>query len=160
VSIPGQLRQFLPGLLLSLAATLGFVLASCRQAVDITRPPEIMYGQDVCDQCNMIISEEKYAAAFWTSDGQAHRFDDIGGMLEFHAAHVEEVASFWVHDWLSSEWISAEKAFFVMDSGVTTPMGYGIVAFAAREDADALAYGQSNSRVLTFDELTHISGGR
>ena len=59
-------------------------LAGCGGAADTTQPPEILYGQDVCDECDMIISEEKYAAAYWTEEGEARRFDDVGEMLVFH----------------------------------------------------------------------------
>ena len=43
-------------------------LAGCGGAADTTQPPETLYGQDVCDECDMIISEEKYAAAYWTEE--------------------------------------------------------------------------------------------
>ena len=29
-------------------------------------PPEIIFGQDVCSECNMIINEANFAAAYWT----------------------------------------------------------------------------------------------
>ena len=46
-------------------------LAACGGGTDTTQPPEILYGQDVCDECDMIISEEKYAAAYWTAEAPA-----------------------------------------------------------------------------------------
>ena len=41
----------------------GLILASgCGRRSD-TGPPELHYGQDVCAACNMIVSEERFAAA-------------------------------------------------------------------------------------------------
>ena len=85
-------------------------LAACGQQVDTEKPPKIIYGQDVCDRCGMIVNEENFAAAYWTKTGEARRFDDIGGMLAYMNEESEEVASYWVHDFASGEWIRAEEA--------------------------------------------------
>jgi copper chaperone NosL len=140
-----------PGLL---ALLLGLLLAAaCQQSVDTSQPPEIAYGQDVCDNCNMLISEEKFAAAYWTADSQARRFDDLGEMLSYMQSNPEEIASVWVHDVNSAEWLPAEDAFFVMNAGLTTPMGTGIVAVADEAEARALAYGQDGATIMTFAEV-------
>lgn len=133
---------------LSLAA-----LAGCRQAVDTAVPPKIVYGQDVCDRCNMIITEERFAAAYWTTGGEAYRFDDIGGMFAYYQETAASVASFWVHDYLSGDWLRADDAFFVMDPGMTTPMGFGLAACATEDQARALAHGRASAQVLDFDTL-------
>jgi copper chaperone NosL len=130
---------------------------ACRQAVDTTQPPEINYGQDVCDNCNMLISEEKFAAAYWTADGEARRFDDMGEMMSYMQSNPEDIASVWVHDVNSAEWLPAEEAYFVMNSGLTTPMGTGIVACSSESEAEALAYGQDEATVMTFDELMDMT---
>lgn len=136
------------------ALLLGLLLATaCQQTVDTSQPPEIAYGQDVCDNCNMLISEEKFAAAYWTADGQARRFDDLGEMVSYMQSNPEEIASVWVHDVNSAEWLPAEDAFFVMNAGLSTPMGTGIVAVAGEAEAKALAYGQDGAMVMTFDEM-------
>ncbi len=129
------------------------VLASCGGGVDVAQPPEIAYGQDVCDRCNMIISEEKFAAAYWTEAGEARRFDDIGGMLAYVQDTGEEVATYWVHDVVTGEWLRADEATFVVDSGLATPMGFGVAACADPAQAEALAYGQERATVLDFAEL-------
>jgi len=130
------------------------LLAACGGGADTSAPPEILYGQDVCDQCNMIISEEKFAAAYWTAGGEARRFDDMGEMMAYLGDHPDEaVATAWVHDVNSAEWLAAADAWYVMNSGLTTPMGTGIVALGSEEAANALAYGQEMALVLRFDDL-------
>ena len=136
-----------------LILVIALALAACSSEPDVATPPEIVAGQDVCDACGMIISEENHAAAYWTTGGEARRFDDIGGMLRYWTEQDEEVASFWVHDVASGEWLDADEATFVLDSGVTTPMGYGIVATEDADAAMALAAGVESARVLSFGEL-------
>lgn len=129
------------------------LVSACRPAVNFAEPPEIVYGQDVCDECNMIISDAHFAAAYWRADGQARRFDDLGGMFLYHQEHQEEVAAFWVHDYLSGNWLPATDAYYVVGAGLPTPMGFGMVACATQAQAHALAYGQAEAEVLNFATL-------
>lgn len=131
-------------------------LVGCGQSVNVEAPPEIAYGQDVCERCGMIISEENFAAAYWTEAGEARRFDDIGGMLAYNTDQPEKVASYWVHDFASGEWIRAEEAHYLLDSELMTPMGFGIAAFVDQEQARALAYGEENVKILSFAELLNM----
>ena len=127
-------------------------LIACRQAVNTEEPPELIIGQDVCDQCGMLISDDRFAAAYWTATGEARRFDDIGGMLAYYHKYGEEVASFWVHDFTTSEWLLADQATFLIDSEQQTPMGFGIIAFAGAEQAQARSEA-GNGELVTFTEL-------
>lgn len=141
------------GIVLFLAIVLVVLLTACGGADSVDNPPEILYGQDVCSNCNMIISEENYASAYWTTDGEARRFDDMGEMLQFIQSNSEERASTWVHDVNSAQWLRAEDAWIVMNAGLMTPMGTGVVAVANEEDARALAFDQADALVLTFGDL-------
>jgi nitrous oxide reductase accessory protein NosL len=107
----------------------------------------------------MIISEERYAAAYVTQDGHGHAFDDIGDMLRAHQEMQEEVTAFFVHDYEDWAWIRAETAHYVLSSHLTTPMASGLAAFGTPEEAQALAAELEESQLLTFDELkTHYQG--
>jgi len=101
----------------------------------------------------MIISEEKYAAAYWTAEGEARRFDDVGEMLVYMAKNPEPTASIWVHDINSAAWLLADDAWFIMNSGLRTPMGTGIAVTADEQSARALAFDQAEAVVMTFAEI-------
>lgn len=128
------------------------VPGACQFQPDISQPPEILFGEDICSECGMIISEARYAAVYYTPTGEARRFDDIDGMLTHHTRQQEEVADFWVHDYETEQWIIADQACFVSVDELHTPMGFSLVAFSDRLRAQKLA-DQSQSMVMCFDEI-------
>ena len=136
-----------------LIVLMALAMGACGGAESFDEPPEILFGQDVCSNCNMIISEANFASAYWTTGGEARRFDDMGEMLAFMQNTPEQRASTWVHDVNTAEWLRAEDAWIVMNAGLMTPMGTGIVAVANEDDAKALAFDQEDAMVLTFNDL-------
>ncbi|NOX37281.1 MAG: hypothetical protein GXO78_07075 [Calditrichaeota bacterium] len=138
--------------LLALGTMLVAFLASCTSSVDKTRPPQIRYGEDPCDECYMLINEERFAAAYITQDGRVRRFDDIGCMLTFLKKHPEAVATFWVVDYQTHMWVDATKAYFVKAKELKSPMGYGLIAVGNEAVAKEIA-GKHNGTVFSFKGL-------
>lgn len=142
-----------------------FLLAACGGAqVDPNTPPEIVYGEDVCDQCGMIISDDRFAAALViekaANDFQYLLFDDAGEMFAFVAEDngQSKIASWFVHDYNSREWLDATSAWFVVADSLQTPMGFGIAASAQELEAQALAQ-ESGGEVLSFAQAREQMGG-
>lgn len=127
-------------------------LMACQPNLSFEDPPHIYYGEDVCDQCSMIINEERFASSYVTKDGTIRRFDDIGGMVIYDQEHSEEVVAYWVHDFETEEWIDAKKAIYVISKETTTPMAYGIIAFNSAHDASRRA-SEFKGTVVNFVEL-------
>ena len=126
--------------LTGLALGLLLVAAACGGSAAASGPPDIKYGRDVCVECNMIISEERHAAAYRLADGTEKLFDDVGGMVKHGREQGEfDTATAWVHDYETEEWVEVENAFFVPTLSVATPMGHGIIAFGDRDRADTFA---------------------
>jgi copper chaperone NosL len=128
------------------------VTACGGQAKAEVAPPEIHYGQDLCEFCGMIISDPRYAAGYLTTDGEDHIFDDIGNMFQSHLQKRAEVTAFFVHDYEGQRWIRAETAYYVLSPKLLTPMLHGLAAFDTPEEAEALAAELEGKR-LTFDEV-------
>ena len=100
--------------------------------------PEILYGEDICDRCRMVISERRHAAGARV-EGRDYRFDDPGCLVEFLGATPQkEAVAAWVHD-ESGAWLEVEGAWFVEDPEQGTPMASGILAFGSAESAAAAA---------------------
>ena len=55
-------------------------------------PPDVRYAVDPCDRCQMIVSEERFAAAYVTPAGDTRRFDDLGCLTAFLQERPEDVA--------------------------------------------------------------------
>ena len=119
-----------------------------------TGPVPIAFGEDGCDGCRMIISEAPSAAQARFADGRVEKFDDIGCLATRLAAGPEPLEA-WVTDAATAKWIDARTAHYVRSPGLKTPMGWGLAAFAARADAEALA-GKSGARVMGFEELGNL----
>lgn len=100
----------------------------------------------------MIISDPRFAASYYTMDGAARHFDDIGGMAIHHAEHQEHIAQFWVHDFDTEEWIKADLGYFVISDQIHSPMNYGVVAFS--DEARAQEFASTNKAiVMSFDAI-------
>jgi copper chaperone NosL len=115
------------------------VLGACGDDNSADDPPEISYGEDVCDRCHMIINDERYSAGLRTEDDEELLFDDTGEMIAYIQEESLTPRRVWVHDFETGDWTDGEKAFFVHAMMTATPMGTGITAFAERSDADAFA---------------------
>lgn len=101
----------------------------------------------------MIVSEERYAAGYITSDGQQYIFDDIGDMFQAQLTNNHQVTAFFVHNYDDNHWLRAEKATFVQSKGVRTPMASGIVAFESPDKATIFA-DEMKGHIMNFSEVS------
>lgn len=137
-------------LLLSLAAV--SILAACGGGDNRDDPPDIRYGEEVCAQCGMIISEARYAAAYVTAAGDVRLFDDVGGMLAYDAQNREELSVYWVHDFNTEKWLRADTAVYVLSDKLASPMGWGVAAFANMAGAEQFV-AENEGIITTWREL-------
>ncbi len=141
-------------LVAAFVAALGVLSACAGQSTDV-RPPEIVYGQDMCDECGMLISEPQFAAALVLENGDPVKFDDLGELFHYPERHPDSAVKAWfVHDFNTEAWVNAEAATYVVVPGFATPMGFGVAAFEQRADAEAFAAEQGEAAaVLTFEQI-------
>ena len=92
-------------------------------------PPVIQVDRTACAHCTMLVSDERFAAAYETPAGEARVFDDIGCLREAMKAEPSHAAlRVWYHDFETGEWMPGEDASFETSPRFKTPMGSGIVA--------------------------------
>lgn len=129
-----------------------------RQSPDT--PPEIVAGTTRCEGCAGPITDLRFAAAVVPpSPAEPVFFDDPGTMIAYVQRLGQLKGRAWVHDHGTGEWIDAQKALYVADSSVATPAGTGVVAFADKAAANALA--KEGGVVQTWAQmLDHWRRGR
>jgi copper chaperone NosL len=124
-----------------------FILAmilSCKDNPG-TGPAEIYYGEDICERCKMIISEETYSAQYTLPGGVAKKFDDLGCMIHYTLngeageGDQEYIVSYYVKDYTRGEWIDGASAYYVWSPNIKTPMGHGIIAVGDENTARELS---------------------
>lgn len=149
-------RERFPGALALAIVALVSSSAGCSRPTSL-EPPAMRYGVDVCAHCNMIVNEERFAAATLavTGDGNVEPFifDDLSCLVAYEAAHPEcVVRRRYVHDAVTGAWVDAAQAFFVMSPSIRSPMGGGVLALGTRAAADSLSLA-NGGEVLAFGGL-------
>jgi copper chaperone NosL len=132
-----------------------FSIISCKNESE-TKPVEILYGQDICERCKMIISEKAYSAEYILPGGEARKFDDIGCMIRFQneeETNRNKILAQYVRDYNTGDWIDATTAHFVSSKAIITPMGHGLAAFKDKESARRLARNLDGTVFSNPDEL-------
>jgi copper chaperone NosL len=115
----------------------------------------------VCSYCNRMINEadRKFSVSLPNVKGMGpSTFDDIGCAVasrnnECATRQMTFDGNAVVYDYLTEEAVPAEKAFFVFKADVRTPMGYGIVAFKDKAQAEKFAAEHGKVKVARWFEL-------
>jgi len=148
-------RRFLTllgtGTVVAGAAAGGYLALPAEEAA--AGDPRIRYGAEPCVQCGMIISDERFAAA-WRAGRDERHFDDIGCMIaNFRKHHPAGEVAYFVRDFGGAAWLNAAAATFVSAPGLKSPMGYDIAAFATREAAQQVMANRSGTNQETWAAL-------
>ncbi len=114
-------------------------------------PVEIA-AEDMCENCRMAISEQRFAAEFIDGEGVAHKFDDLGCMKAYLKAKSPRMAACFVMDSETLRWVTGQQAFYMRSAELKTPMGGGMLAFATRARAEDAAR-RYQGAVLSYREV-------
>lgn len=144
------MRLRAPIVRLAVTCLLAFALSCSR------RPPAaepVPVGRVNCARCGMMISSERQSAE-WVAPGEETRFYDDIGCLAADARTLPGGGVRFVHV-TGARWAPAENAFYARPPDESTPMGYGVVAFA---DRAAAAARDREGRARTWQELVRELG--
>lgn len=138
----------------AILASAGLLAVACSGGRPLS-PPTIHYGHDLCTYCNMIISDERFAAALVVEHrpDEPALFDDIACLLELSQGRPEQAQVIrWVHDFATGSWLDVSGAAFLVSRQLHTPMASGVAAFASLQDAEA-ARERLGGEVTTYAQL-------
>jgi copper chaperone NosL len=124
------------------------------------KPVAIDEKSDQCEVCHMAVKDDGFATEVILENGKALLFDDIGCMYKWLGDNEgKKVNQSYVKDYDSKEWLQLEKASFVYDKPIKTPMAYNVIAFS--DDKAAKSFIKSNGGdLLSYQELEHHSWER
>ena len=103
-------------------------------------PPAEPPADCSCAECGMYV-RDKFGAQIIFTSGKAAHFCDTGDLFVYYdvSKKKDTMAAVYVKDFPSGTWTDGRAAYYIAGTSVKTPMGYGILAF--RDRAQAEKYG-------------------
>lgn len=108
-------------------------------------PVEVVWNQQPCAHCRMLVGEPPHAAQLVTLDGDVLVFDDPGCLIHYLDDHSPAVHRLWFHDSTGPTWLAPDDVGFV--PAERTPMGYGLAA-VPRSAAGAISLPDARARLI------------
>lgn len=133
------------------------VLSACTSSQWPPEPSQVHLGEDSCSECRMIISDERYGAQLFDRGKPVDLFDDYGCLLSRRGVSDSSERVVYVRSLEDASWIREDQAFYVVSKQISSPMGYGIAAFAANESAARFAQGVDDSEIYSFSGLVSVA---
>ncbi|MDR9854160.1 nitrous oxide reductase accessory protein NosL [Paenibacillus sp. VCA1] len=111
---------------------------------------------DICEECKMQVKDGVYATQLTLADGKNYKFDDIGCMEKWEKEHAQEKLGMdFVRDYNDKTWIEHDKATYVYDPSIRTPMAYGVISFTDKKAAEEFVAKEGVGKVMSAEELAH-----
>ena len=119
-------------------------------------------GAHTCKNCDMKFNDaEKKFSVVVPRGIEFSEFDDVGCALVWKNGECAMRQDAFdnnavVYDYRTEEAVPIQSAFFVVEAGIKTPMGYGIVAFKIRAQAEQLVAELKKGKVVKYAELDSL----
>ncbi len=105
-------------------------------------PVPIRYGKDGCTSCKMTLTDKRFGAEIVTQKGKVFIFDDLnclnsylkGGTLA--ARDIAQIVSIDFKN--TGAFVDVNKAFFLQNSAIKSPMRGDVASFSTVQDRDAV----------------------
>nr|HMT30720.1 nitrous oxide reductase accessory protein NosL [Bacteroidia bacterium] len=138
-----KMQVLVPGMMAIL------LLASCG---NVEKEP-IALNKEHCDNCQMVISDPRFAAELITTKGRIYKFDDITCMKSFINSKKGDYRSYFISDYLPPHGLhNVKEMIFIQGTGIKAPMGGTVAAFS--DEASALKYSeQLSAKIISYDTL-------
>ncbi|MBX7210902.1 MAG: hypothetical protein K1X78_21530 [Verrucomicrobiaceae bacterium] len=138
----GAPRKTVPAVAKNTIAAAALVLVVCSLGSCSRGPEPMRYGKDECAGCKMIVSDQRFGAEIVTIKGRVLKFDDIGCMNDFvknGGIAPGEIKESVVCDFnRPNVFIPVEKALFLKNDDLKSPMRSDSAAFATQAELEAV----------------------
>ncbi len=140
------------------AAHLLFVLAGTVLISSCASGPEpIRFGRDECTHCKMTLTDKRFGSEVITAKGKVLKFDDLNCLTDYlnsgkvPAADVAQVVS--VDFKNSPAFVDVEKAFFLKNEAIKSPMRGDVATFSTQADLEKVKAELGGGTVLTWQAV-------
>ncbi len=137
---------------LFVALATSVVFASCTSG-----PEPIRFGKDECAHCKMTLTDKRFGSEVITDKGKVLKFDDLNCLADYlnsgkiASANVAQVVS--VDFKNSPAFVDVQKAFFLRNEAIKSPMRGDVATFSTQADLDQVKTELGGGIVLTWDEV-------
>lgn len=115
-----------------------------------------------CAVCGMFVAKyPNWLASLTMSSGDRKHFDGVKDMMAFYfspqkygAKPGASITDLKVNDYYTLSPMDARKAFYVIGSDVTGPMGNEFIPFVDKAAAESFSKDHQGKSILTFQEIT------
>jgi copper chaperone NosL len=120
--------------------------------------------RDKCPVCGMFVAKyPDFIAEIIFKDGSQAFFDGAKDMFHYYfnlskynpSQKREDIKSLFVTDYYDLESTDGFKAFYVIGSNVTGPMGRELIPFEKEEEAKEFMKDHLGNQILRFEQVTH-----
>jgi len=130
---------------------------SNQEAISVTK-------DDKCPVCGMFVYKfPKWVAQIVYKDGNKLSFDGVKDLMKFYFDRTkygkyetltrENISKILVTDYYSQKTIDGTKAFFVIGSNITGPMGNELIPFKQKSDAQTFMSDHNGKAIVSFDNI-------
>ncbi|MGO9951210.1 MAG: nitrous oxide reductase accessory protein NosL [Dissulfurispiraceae bacterium] len=122
-------------------------------------------GKDKCPVCGMFVSKyTDFLAQIIFKDGSYAMFDGPKDMFKYYlnlkvynpSKTKADISSVYVNDYYTISPVDGLKAYFVIGSDVTGPMGRELIPFAKEADAKEFMKDHNGKALVRFNEVTSV----
>lgn len=140
-------------IIVSIMMTFALLVSACSKSEKFP-PVAIDPEVDVCEVCNMAVADDEHATQLILESGRSLKFDDLGDLFVWTERNgLDDVNVQYVRDFHTSEWIELDDAHYAYDASFHTPMGFGVISFASKSDAEAFVAEQGVGIIMTAAQL-------
>lgn len=109
---------------------------------------------DKCEVCQMQIGDNAYAVQIQLKDKKTLKFDDLGDLFVWKQKNgTEQIGAEFVRDYHTKVWMPLENATYVYDKSIRTPMAFGVISFAKKDDAEKFVSEHGNGEIMISEDL-------
>lgn len=123
-------------------------------------PVPIRYGKDGCTACKMTLTDKRFGAEIVTQKGKIFIFDDLNcltGYLKAGTVAEKDIGQIVSVDFKNTgAFVDVQKAFFLQNDAIKSPMRGDVAAFSTLQDRNAVKAEIGGGKEMNWEEVKKL----